>query len=180
MCFSPPTYGVNIDPDLDSQRRSSSRQIIEIEEEEQKRSQTDPESQQIQEQKEDEPEDEEEVPRDAVADFYVQNGGHTVFCEVSIDDFYHCIQVINQVNYTDQQIQNLKKIFSTEHDTEKLRIMKYEQDAQAKQQTMATMARKRIKPENIIRMVNQQEENQNHLLDAQNQMMEMINPYHRV
>ena len=47
MDFNPPTYGIDIGPEINHNRTSNLRnstQIIEIEEEEEKRSNTDPES----------------------------------------------------------------------------------------------------------------------------------------
>ena len=68
------------------------------------------------------------------------------------------MQVVNQVDYTEAQIDSLKKIFSSNADEEKLRIMKLEQDAQAKQQSMQTLARKRVKPDNGVRIINEKGE----------------------
>ena len=51
--------------------------------------------------------------------------------------------------YDPEQLKLLNGIFSIDGDAqqEKLKLMKLEQDAQAKQQSMATIARKRVKPE---------------------------------
>ena len=58
---------------------------------------------------------------------------------------------MNQKNYEKDQIENLKKVFSAEgqEHEEKLKLMKLEQDAAAKQQNSAAKARKQVmRPEN--------------------------------
>ena len=87
--------------------------------------------------------------------------------EMQNDDFFHYMQVVNQVDYTEAQIDSLKKIFSSNADDEKLRIMKLEQDAQAKQQSMATLARKRVKPDNGVRIINDKGEQRTSMVDWQ-------------
>lgn len=100
--------------------------------------------------------------------------------------FYHCIQVINQKNYEEDQIENLRHIFSTQDDeyVEKLRLMKLEQDAQAKQKNMSTFAKKRIKPEGMqgIQMISTgfKEQETNILQFHEQQMIEYVNPYYKV
>lgn len=102
------------------------------------------------------------------------------------DQFYQCIQVIAQKNYEHDQIESLKHIFSTQDDeyVEKLKLMKLEQDAQAKQKNMSTFAKKRVKPENMqgIQMLSTgfKEPETNIIEFHEQQMIEYVNPYYKV
>jgi hypothetical protein len=80
----------------------------------------------------------------------------------------------------------LKHIFSTQDDeyVEKLKLMKLEQDAQAKQKNMSTFAKKRVKPESTqgIQMLSTgfKEPETNILEFHEQQMIEYVNPYYKL
>lgn len=124
-------------------------------------------------------------PVEAEGGYHVHNEGSLVMLQLDRDDFYQCIQVISQKDYEDQQIESLKHIFATDDAeyVEKLKLMKLEQDAQAKQRSMSTRATKKPKLENMgVNIVsNDAREYEQSLVEVHEQhMMEMINPFYKV
>ena len=77
--------------------------------------------------------------------------------------------------YDPEQLKLLNGIFSIEGEVhqEKLKLMKLEQDAQAKQQSMATIARKRVKPESQVSVI---EQHDMIMFEQPSHLLEMMNP----
>ena len=77
--------------------------------------------------------------------------------------------------FDQEQLKLLSGIFSIEGEVyqEKLKLMKLEQDAQAKQQSMATIARKRVKPESQVSVI---EQHDMIMFEQPSHLLEMMNP----
>ena len=60
--------------------------------------------------------------------------------------------MLSEKKYQNEQLQSLKKLFSTENDTEKLKLMKLEQDAAAKQAINVNRAHKQVRGTNTINL----------------------------
>ena len=75
--------------------------------------------------------------------YKVDNQGNLVMMEVQEDEFFHAVQVLKCEEYKSDQLESLRKLFTIdEGHEEKLRIMRLEQDAAAKQKIIAGVAKK--------------------------------------